>query len=152
MAKSKLTDKLCDEICNDIKAGVPIIHSAIAHGICQSTFYDWYNKGKEAKRKNKFRDFYERVEEAKSVAITLRARRVYKAGTKDWKADAWWLERTAPEYFGRKDFHRFEGKQEIKTESELTIEDRREKDEDYIRQFIERTSHSNDGNNQDNSD
>ena len=152
MAKLKLTDKLCDEICNDIKAGVPIIHSAVAHGICQSTFYEWYNKGKTATRKSKFRDFYERVEEAKSVAITLRARRVYKAGSKDWKADAWWLERTDPKNFGRKDFHRFEGKQEITSKSEVTLEDRREKDEDYIRQFIERTSHQDDGRSEDNCD
>lgn len=105
MAKLKLTDELCEEICNDIKAGVPIVHSARAHGITDATFYNWYNKGKEATRKNKFRDFYDNVEEAKSVAITLRARRIYKAGQANWQADAWWLERVDPENFGRKDYH-----------------------------------------------
>ena len=107
MAKTKLTDKLCDEICNDIKAGVPIIHAAIAHGIGQSTFYDWYNAGKKAKSGNK-KKFYDKVEEAKSVAITLRARRIYKAGETSWQADAWWLERVDPDNFGRKDTHRIE--------------------------------------------
>jgi len=102
MAKLKLTDKLCEEICNDIKAGVPIIHAAIAHGISQTTFYDWYNQGKEAKSGAK-RNFYLKVEEAKSVAITLRARRIYKAGETNWQADAWWLERVDPENFGRKE-------------------------------------------------
>ena len=104
MAKTKLTDKLCDEICNDIKAGVPIIHAAISHGIGQSTFYDWYNAGKKAKSGNK-KKFYDKVEEAKSVAITLRARRIYKAGETNWQADAWWLERVDPDNFGRKDKH-----------------------------------------------
>ena len=52
MAKLKLTDRLCDEICNDIKAGVPIVHAAISHGITHTTFYDWYNKGKNAKSAN----------------------------------------------------------------------------------------------------
>lgn len=101
--KTKLTDELANEICNDIKAGVPFKHAAISHGIDESTFYNWYNKGKEAKRKTKFRDFYEKVEEAKSVAINLRARRIYKAGETSWQADAWWLERMDPENFGVKE-------------------------------------------------
>ena len=107
MAKTKLTDKLCDEICNDIKAGVPIKHAAISHGITEVTFYNWYNQGKTAKTGAK-KKFYDKVEEAKSVAITLRARRIYKAGETSWQADAWWLERVDPTNFGRKDTHRIE--------------------------------------------
>jgi hypothetical protein len=107
MAKLKLTDKLCDDICNDIKAGVPIDHAAIAHGITRATFYNWYNKGEDAKS-GKFKKFYDKVEEAKSVAITLRARRIYKAGETNWQADAWWLERVDPNNFGRKDYHKHE--------------------------------------------
>jgi len=102
MAKTKLTDKLCDEICNDIKAGVPIKHAAISHGITEVTFYNWYNQGKTAKSGAK-KQFYDKVEEAKSVAITLRARRIYKAGETSWQADAWWLERVDPDNFRRKD-------------------------------------------------
>ena len=113
MAKLKLTDQLCDEICNDIKAGVPIKHAAIAHGISKSTFYDWYGKGETAKS-GKFKKFYDKVEEAKSVAITLRARRIYKAGEDCWQADAWWLERVDPNNFGRKDTHKIEA--DIKAE------------------------------------
>ena len=101
--KLKLTDTLADEICNDIKAGVPFKHAAISHGISEVTFYNWYNKGKEAKRKTKFRELYEKVEEAKSIAITLRARRIYKAGESNWQADAWWLERMDPENFAAKE-------------------------------------------------
>jgi len=112
MAKLKLTDKLCDEICNDIKAGVPINHAAIAHGITRTTFYDWYNKGEQAKS-GKFRKFYDKVEEAKSIAITLRARRIYKAGEDNWQADAWWLERVDPDNFGRKDNLNIKSKSEI---------------------------------------
>ena len=112
MAKLKLTDKLCDDICNDIKAGVPIDHAAIAHGITRATFYNWYRKGEEAKS-GKFRQFHDKVEEAKSVAITLRARRIYKAGETNWQADAWWLERVDPDNFGRKDNLNIHSKQEI---------------------------------------
>ena len=115
MAKLKLTDRLCDEICNDIKAGVPIVHAAISHGITHTTFYDWYNKGKNAKS-GKFKQFYDKVEEAKSVAITLRARRIYKAGEDNWQADAWWLERVDPDNFGKKDFHDVRMEADVKTD------------------------------------
>lgn len=118
MAKLKLTDQLCDEICNDIKAGVPIDHASIAHGITRVTFYNWYNKGKDAKS-GKFKKFYDKVEEAKSVAITLRARRIYKAGETDWKSDAWWLERVDPDNFARKD--KYEHTVDAKVESKVTV-------------------------------
>ena len=137
MAKLKLTNKLCDEICNDIKAGVPIKHAAISHGITEVTFYNWYNKGKKAK-KGKFRDFYDDVEEAKSIAITLRARRIYKAGESNWQADAWWLERVDPENFGRKDHHKIESENtninfNMKSDDEVLKEH-----EDTFERFITR--------------
>ena len=137
MAKLKLTNKLCDEICNDIIAGVPIKHAAISHGITEVTFYNWYNKGKKAK-KGKFRDFYDDVEEAKSIAITLRARRIYKAGESNWQADAWWLERVDPENFGRKDHHKIESENtninfNMKSDDEVLKEH-----EDTFERFITR--------------
>ena len=132
MAKLKLTDKLCDEICNDIKAGVPIVHAAISHGITHTTFYDWYNKGKNAKR-GKFKQFHDKVEEAKSVAITLRARRIYKAGETSWQADAWWLERVAPDNFGRKDHHQVDMNADVKSENIIKLQKGLERldDDDY---------------------
>lgn len=121
MAKTKLTDKLCDEICNDIKAGVPIKHAAISHGITEVTFYNWYNQGKTAKSGAK-KQFYDKVEEAKSVAITLRARRIYKAGETSWQADAWWLERVDPTNFGRKDHIDINSKSETKLNATVDAE------------------------------
>ena len=64
MAKLKLTDQLCDEICNDIKAGVPIKHASISHGISESTFYNWFDKGRDAKS-GKFKKFYDKIQEQK---------------------------------------------------------------------------------------
>ena len=132
MAKLKLTDQLCDEICNDIKAGVPIDHAAISHGITRQTFYNWYNKGETAKS-GKFKVFHDKVEEAKSVAITLRARRIYKAGETSWQADAWWLERVAPNEFGRKDHHSVDMNAEVKSENLIKLQKGLERldDEDY---------------------
>ena len=136
-AKLKLNKNLEKQICNDIKAGVPITHAAVMNGIDASTFYAWYNKGKTAKS-GKFRDFYLNVEEAKSVAIGLRVRRIYKAGEVDWKSDAWWLERVDPENFGRKDHHKIESENtninfNMKSDDEVLKENA-----DTITRFIER--------------
>lgn len=138
-AKLKLNKNLEKQICNDIKAGVPITHAAVMNGIDASTFYAWYNKGETAKS-GKFRDFYLNVEEAKSVAIGLRVRRIYKAGEVDWKSDAWWLERVDPENFARKD------KMEVKSDNTNTNVNMEvkptdkvlEENADTITRFIER--------------
>lgn len=146
MATLKLTDELCDNICNEIKAGVPIAHASVAHGISKSTFYSWYNKGKESTRKSKFKTFYEKVEEAKSIAITLRARRIYKAGEGNWQADAWWLERVDPENFGRKDHHTVQSESvntninfNMKSDDEVLKEHA-----DTFERFIQRRMHKTD--------
>ena len=138
-AKLKLNKNLEKQICNDIKAGVPITHAAVMNGIDASTFYAWYNKGKVAKS-GKFRDFYLNVEEAKSVAIGLRVRRIYKAGEVDWKSDAWWLERVDPENFGRKDHHTVQSENtntnvnmEVKSTDKVL-----EENADTLTRFIER--------------
>lgn len=121
MAKLKLTDQLCDKICNDIKAGVPIKHASISHGISESTFYNWFDKGRDAKS-GKFKKFYDKIQEAKSVAITLRARRIYKAGKDNWQADAWWLERVDPTNFGRKDRHEVDMKAQVQSDILVKLE------------------------------
>ena len=139
MATLKLTDELCDNICKDIKEGVPIVHASVANGISTSTFYSWYDKGKEAKS-GKYKKFYDEINEARSVAVTLRAKRVYKAGETSWQADAWWLERVDPENFGRKD------KMEVKSDNintnvnmEVKPTDKvLEENADTITRFIER--------------
>lgn len=131
MAKTKLTDKLCDKICEEIKAGTPMKHAAISHGISSVTFYNWYNRGKEAKS-GKFKRFYEQVEEAKSVAITLRTRRIYKAGKDNWQADAWWLERVAPQEFGRKD--KLNVNADVKTQQNINLQS--QFNNDKIRQIL----------------
>ena len=145
MATLKLTDELCDNICKDIKEGVPIVHASVANGISTSTFYSWYDKGKEAKS-GKYKKFYDEINEARSVAVTLRAKRVYKAGETSWQADAWWLERVDPENFGRKD------KMEVKSDNTNTNVNMEvkptdkvlEENADTITRFIERRIKSED--------
>ena len=134
MTKLKLTDELCKEICNDIKAGVPIKHAAISHGITERTFYNWFDRGKEAKS-GKFKKFYDEIKEAKSVAITLRARRIYKAGESNWQADAWWLERVDPDNFGRKDTHKIDMDARADVNAQVSM---RDATDNQVKDFIDK--------------
>ena len=141
----KFSEELCKNICDDIKEGVPVKHACICQGINESTFYAWYNKGKKAKS-GKYKKFYDEVNEARSVAVTLRAKRVYKAGETSWQADAWWLERMVPESFARKD------KMEVKSDNTNTNVNMEvkptdkvlEENVDTITRFIERRIKSED--------
>lgn len=114
--KLKLNKTLQKNICDDIKQGVPMTHAAVMNGIHKTTFYDWINKGKE-ETSGVFRDFYQAVEEAKSVAIGLRVKRIYQAGETNWQSDAWWLERVDPEHFGRKDRVQLDANAKVESKS-----------------------------------
>lgn len=101
--KPSLNTTISKKICDEIKRGLPITKAPLLAGITAKTFYNWYNRGKNAK-KGKFHDFYNEVEEAKAYAIALRVENIRQAGADgNWQADAWWLERVDPENFGRKD-------------------------------------------------
>ncbi|WP_299523296.1 hypothetical protein [uncultured Methanobrevibacter sp.] len=102
--RSKLTVEITEQICNEIKRGMPLSKAPLIAGITVQTFYKWYNKGEKA-RSGKFKQFYDKVEEAKAYAIALRVENIRKAGQDGtWQADAWWLERIDPKNFGlRKD-------------------------------------------------
>ena len=133
MAKYKLNDKMQEGICKDIREGVPIIYAAQRNGICQSTFYDWYNKGKDAKS-GKFRDFYNAIEEAKAEAIAFHAKQIHKASFQSWQASAWWLERVCPEYFGKKDHIELKAESKVKLGS---LKEEEAKAEEYFKELDE---------------
>ena len=100
MAKTKLTDKLAEDIITAIENGANFKDAAIYNGITEQTFYNWLNKGKKAKG-GKFKEFYERMEEAKIKNKIFHITNINKAGKKDWKASAWRLERMYPEEYAK---------------------------------------------------
>lgn len=99
---TKLTPNVQEKICSAIADGNTRTIAAALSGIAESTFYKWMAQGREA-RSGRFKEFYEAVKQAEAFAIADRISRIRKAGKDgDWKADAWWLERTQPETYGRK--------------------------------------------------
>lgn len=132
--KVKLNPQIQDAICNEIKRGTPITSACLIAGISKDTYYRWYRKGEKAKT-GRFKEFYNKIEEAKAYAIALRVENIRKAGRNgSWQADAWWLERMDPENFSRKD------NVNVKSENinhNLNINLNRLFDEDMMRDIIE---------------
>jgi len=106
---SKLTDELLTKICKYIEAGNYAKTACLACGISEVTFYDWIKKGEQAineGKDNKYTKFLKSIKEARAKAEIRNVAIINKAATDNAKHAEWWLERTNPEYWGRKDeFH-----------------------------------------------
>lgn len=91
---SKLTDERVERILEAIRAGNYIETAARIAGIAPSTLHQW---------RHDFPDFAEAVEKARAEAEGRNVAIVQRAAMSTWQAAAWWLERSFPARFGRRD-------------------------------------------------
>lgn len=103
--KTKLTEKMIEEIAKHIELGMINKDVAQLVGISETTFYNWMNEGENSKDDNNiFRKFYLKVKEAEAKAIKRNLAIIQRAANEgNWQAAAWFLERKRPEDWGRKD-------------------------------------------------
>lgn len=124
---SKIDPNRADRIVALLRTGCTIANAAQAGGIDEGTFYRWMNRGAEHRAPAAFRDFREQVlraraeAEASAVAevrkgarggdvlerrtITHRDGRVEtveRLQPADWRASAWFLERSRAKDWGRR--------------------------------------------------
>ena len=74
-----LTDEMHDKIVGTLRLGNYVEHAALYAGISRATLYNWLKKG----------------DVVRNVSI------IQQAAQTNWQAAGWWLERTAPQHFGR---------------------------------------------------
>jgi hypothetical protein len=92
--KPKLDDeKLRARVLDLVKAGSYIETAAEAAGIARRTFYDYLRLHP---------DFQEQLHEASATSMATAAALVTKAGSKQWQAAAWMLERKDPARWGQR--------------------------------------------------
>jgi transposase len=102
--KSKLEEAITDRLVGLLKAGNYIDVALTAAGVGRSTFYDWLERGTSegtAQADAPYREFRERIEQARAEGEARNVAIVMKAATSDWKAAAWMLERSYPERWAR---------------------------------------------------
>ena len=135
---AKLTKDLQDKLVGIIARGHYATTACAASGIGESTFFRWMELGTDhlelrkgrqvmVKAASPYREFREAVEAAKAQAQMLHmealrdaafetievpdgARKRVVVKSKNWTASAWYLERTAPHQFARREvIHQGEG-------------------------------------------
>ena len=95
---TKLTEAVADDLVVLLAAGVPVEDASRSVGVSRRTLDRWL-------RQDELRGRIEqaRVAGPQSSAAALEARMVVlllRAAQFDWRASAWWLERTAPQRWG----------------------------------------------------
>lgn len=115
--KTKLTPEVQQAIIDALKTGSYVEDAAAYVGITATTLWNWMDRGnKERNRLAAFPDtepdttevafleFLEAVETARAAAHLRAVAQIQKAAADGtWQAAAWYLERSAPKKWGRRD-------------------------------------------------
>ena len=99
-----LTPALQEAIATDVESGAKFEDAAVINGITERTLYNWIARGENGEEP--FLGFFQAITRARAVA-KLAAIKNVRAGvlpskelSPDWKAEAWFLERTFPHDYG----------------------------------------------------
>lgn len=107
-----LTDDTHDRIIGALRLGNYVEHAATYAGISRATLYNWLKKGDAARERRdagealdendeRYARFSEDVDTARAAAIVRNVGIIQQAAQTNWQAAGWFLERTAPQHFGR---------------------------------------------------
>lgn len=107
-----LNDEMHERIVQTLRLGNYVEHAASYAGISRATLYNWLRKGDEAREKReigepldeneeRYARFSEDVDNARAAAVVRNVGIIQQAAQTNWQAAGWWLERTAPQHFGR---------------------------------------------------
>jgi hypothetical protein len=101
--KTKLTPEFIEEASKLIAGGNTVVTVAAYMGINEDTWYTWIARG-EKEKTGIFSEFSEAIKKSKPVAkIAMLSVVTNAARDGNWQAAAWYLERTDPDNYGRRD-------------------------------------------------
>ena len=98
---SKLEDSRVEELVKWLKLGYYIEDACTMAGIGKTTYYRWLEKAEEGLEE--YRDFRDSVQKARAEAEGAHIMNIRKAADIGvWQASAWYLERSHPSKWGKK--------------------------------------------------
>lgn len=101
---TKLTPDLANTICGLVAQGNYLKAAAGAVAVDAGTVHRWVSKGAAPDADPLYRDFRDQLQKAKAMAEARMVRVITTAANQgQWTAAAWWLERTNPEEWGKRD-------------------------------------------------
>ena len=96
---SKLTEDLIEKICDVVREGSSFETASQYAGVARSTFNLWMRNGRNGTGATRLeRKLIAGLDQALAESKVDGIRRIRAA--KDWRADAWWLERRFQDEFG----------------------------------------------------
>jgi len=104
----QLSSPLQRKIIAFVRRGLPLECATLASGVSRRTARRWRLKGERA-RSGRYHELFAAAEEARAKAEADALRIIAAARRKQWQAAAWWLERAAPERWGRREKHEISG-------------------------------------------
>lgn len=111
------TPQLTREICEVLRGGNYVVTACDYVGLSESAYYEWHRRGREELERivdqglthddidpdeRPFVEFMESTTRARATAEVQSVRRIRSAAEEDWRADAWFLEHSFPERWGKK--------------------------------------------------
>lgn len=99
-----LTSVIIEQICDLIIEGRTIERAAKLSGVSATSIYRWLALGKKDDSEPIYLELVERVKEATECSEfeLLQALRIAGSDSKNWRAQAWLLERRFPEKYGKR--------------------------------------------------
>ena len=147
---SKLTPELCEQLFKEIREGMPEGTAAQLLGLDRTTLFYWKKRAKESKRKNKYTDFFNKLEASKAYANKKHLRAIMDS--KDWKARKYLLSLNDKNFNDTEKVelkHSGEVTQEHKGKVEVSIHDEINEYEQYFTKIErQRKGNNNPDNNQ----
>jgi len=98
----KLNDETHEIIIMALRAGNYLEVAAAHAGVHRETVFAWLRKGKE-QSSGIYHNFHHAVTRARAAAEIRDVANLAKAGSEDWRASAWRLERKHPDRWGKQD-------------------------------------------------
>ena len=99
----RLTPEKQDQIVDLVRNGIFIETACAAVGIGTTTYYRWIQKADDPNAPDKYREFRDAVTRARATAEARNVAIVQRAANADWRASAWFLERSFPSRYGRRE-------------------------------------------------
>ena len=107
-----LSFELIKELYKVISAGVYTKQACNFLGISQRSYYSWMataEKDEDQGRETIYTHFMHTMKKAQDIAEIYAINEIQKAAKHTWQAAAWYLERKAPDRWGRKDSIQYSG-------------------------------------------
>jgi transposase len=107
------TDVRVERLIEALKAGNYLEHACDYAGIGKSTVYRWLDRGQQEaenieqglkpdRHEKQYVELWDAIKRARSEATVRNVALIQQAARNGtWQAAAWWLERTAPQQYGR---------------------------------------------------